>query len=334
MPTVRDVAQLANVSTATVSRVLNNHHNVADETREAVLRAAKELGYAVERVRRAPQTSPSVLVLTRDTFQVHNAGIMGREFERNVWLGVHSYFGQRGIATRLQSAKLADSVAIEFAHDPSVSGLILLGGVIHQEFVEFLIEYDIPFVIVGAHLLPIQVNCVMADVFRGMREAVSHLIATGHRRIGFVNGPATTATSAEKLAAFQLEMELNGISFNPDCVVQSDFEPEQGYEQTLSLLEVCPDVDAVVFADDDIAIGGLKAIKETGRHIPDDVSVTGFGDYELARFVDPNLTTVHYDMYAMGRIAARRLAMLLAEPDDDPWLTLVPTSLVIRKSTR
>jgi len=334
MPTIRDIAKRADVSAATVSRVLNRHENVADDTRELVLRVAQEIGYNTERIRRAPTIASSVVVLTRDTFEVRDTGIRGREFEHTVWLGVHSFFGKHGIAARLQSIPLADTVTATSALDASVAGLVLLGGIIHQDFVSQLLELNVPFVVVGAHMLPLQVNCVMADVFRGMRAVVSHLITTGHRRIGFVNGPTTTSSSAEKLSALQLELGLNGLPFHHDCMVQSEFEPEAGYQQTLHLLDTYPEVDAIVYADDDIAIGGLKAIRETGRRIPDDIAVTGFGDYRLARFVDPNLTTVHYDMYAMGRIAARRLAMLMEEADDDRWLTLAPTFLVKRESTK
>ena len=88
-----------------------------------------------------------------------------------------------------------------------------------------------------------------------------------------------------------------------------------------------------MFADDAIAMGGIRALRDDGLRIPDDIAVTGFGDYELARFIEPALTTVAFDMHLMGRVAAKRLKMLLDEPDDDCWLVRIPTELVVRQST-
>ena len=114
----------------------------------------------------------------------------------------------------------------------------------------------------------------------------------------------------------------------------SDFSAESGYQHTHVLLDQCPDLDAIVFADDIIALGGMRAIKEQGYRIPHDIAVTGFGDYTMTDFTDPPLTSVQFDMYRMGVIAAQRLCMLFENPDDYPWLIRIPTSLVVRQSTQ
>ena len=335
MATVRDIAERAHVSIATVSRVLNDHPRVSEETRLIVLQAAQALGYSMERLRSTPQVSRSVLVLTREeAAETQNgASPAGGEFERRVWVGVHSYLEQQGIAVRLQHSTVSPEEARLHASDIGVSGLVLLGGVRERAFVKELQSLEIPFVIAGAHLRPMEVNCVMADVGQGIQQAMQHLIERGRQHIGFINGPSTTTTSAEKLDAYRLMLTLNHLPFDPDQVVVSDFSAESGYQQTLRLLQQNSDLDAVLFADDVIAMGGMRAIREHGYQVPHDLAVIGFGDYELAQFVSPALTSVHFDMHMMGVIAARRLCMLFDEPDDYPWLIRVPTSLIVRDST-
>lgn len=335
MPTVREIAQRAHVSIATVSRVLNGSPRVSDDARLAVMRAAQELGYSTDNRRSAPQVSRSVLVLTRE--QTSDDALPHQqaagEFERRVWVGVHSALEQQGIAARLQKSSVSIEEAKQHARDIGVSGLVLLGGVRDAAFVKELQSLSIPFVIAGAHLRPIEVNCVMADVGQGIQQVMQHLIERGRRAIGFINGPNTTTTSAEKYEAYRLSLCTHDLPFDPQRLTTSEFSAESGYQRTDQLLEQCPDLDAIVFADDVIAFGGLRAIRERGLRIPDDIAVSGFGDYELAGFASPSLTSVQFDMTMMGVITARRLCMLFDDPDDYPWLIRVPTSLVIREST-
>ena len=198
MTTVRAIAQRAHVSIATVSRVLNNHPRVSEDTRLLVLQAAQELNYPLEKLRSAPQVSRSVLVLTREETEQSTVETQyaGGEFERRVWVGVHSELEEKGIATRLQRSTVSVKEAEQHALDIGVSGLVLLGGVRDKAFVEALQAQGIPFVIAGAHLRPLDINCVMADVLMGMQQVMEHLIGLGRQRIGFVNGPTTTTTSA------------------------------------------------------------------------------------------------------------------------------------------
>lgn len=334
MATVRDIAKRANVSIATVSRVLNNHASVNDSIRYVVLQAADELGYPIQTARSKPQISPSVLVLTRAETHTNAAdGASVREFERRVWDAAHTVLETRGIAARLQQSSGSAEEALQYANDVSISGLILLGGIIQRDFAEQLLKHEIPFVVAGSRLEGLAINAVMVDVAQGIRDAASHLIAQGRQRFGFVNGPATTMTSPEKLDGLRLTLAQHNLPFNPAAMVAADFNPESGYLQTQQLLAQAPDVDAILYADDSIALGGLRALRESGRRVPDDIAIVGFGDYELVRYTDPQLSSVQFDMRLIGRMAARRLCMLLDEPDTDPWLMRVPALFVEREST-
>jgi LacI family transcriptional regulator len=328
MTTIKDIAKHAGVSIATVSRVLNNNAAVNEATRYTVLKAAQELDYPVDNLRSKNQINRTVLVVTREDDQsVPPSGQPGvREFERHVWSGVHSVLETRGIATRLQQSRMTLRDAEQYAHDVTISGLILLGGILDPDFVEHLLEFDVPFVVAGSHLQPLKINAVMTDVAQGVRQSVEYLVGTGRRHIGFVNGPSTTLTSLEKLEGLHMAFALLHH-------IISDFSADDGYRKTLELIHQAPDIDAIIYAEDTIAMGGMRALKEQGYTIPNDISIIGFGDYDIARYTDPALTTVQFDMRLMGRIAARRLSMLLDEPDDDQWLVRIPTSLIVREST-
>ena len=130
-----------------------------------------------------------------------------------------------------------------------------------------------------------------------------------------------------------MEFSLLGIPFKPQHIMSAHFSPEQGYLRTQELMANNPDLDAIIYADDMLAMGGARALQEAGRRVPTDVAITGFGNYEIARFAAPPLTSVHYDIFEMGKTAARRLKMLMDEPDDQNWLIKAPTMLKIRQSS-
>ncbi len=335
--TLRDVARLANVSPSTVSRVLNNYPYVGETTRELVLQAAQELGYPLTNLRRPfAKNTWTVLLLTR--FQCNKKiQDMTSGIERSISLGAQAVLDQVGITARIQHTLLGASdnpVQVpDYLRDPTVVGFILLGGVVDRHFLSMLQESRKPFVVAGAHVRPLDVNCVMADYRDGIEQVVLHLAEQGRRRLGLVNGLAATTSSEEKYKGFRLGLSLCGLDFRPERVVSGDFTSDAGYIQTLHLLKQAPALDAIVYADDNMALGGLHALRECGRRVPDQVAITGFYNYDVARYTDPPLTSVAFDMRAMGAIAAQRLKMLIDNPDDSAWSVLLPTSLVIRHST-
>lgn len=331
MPTINDIAREAGVSIATVSRALNDHPSVNESTKLAILQVAERLNYPIPNNATRQKVGRSVLIVVRqDKVGEHPEK---RDLENNVWNGVQATFNNTDIATRLQQSHMTLAEAKEYANDASVSGLILLGGIVNKAFAQHLRQSNLPFVVAGANLRDIESNAVMADVAHGIILALEHLITNNRQHIGFVNGPADTLTSAEKLDALRFTLYAHNLAFHRNQYVESKFSAEDGYRQTLQLISQNKQLDAIVFADDVIALGGIRALRENKIAIPSDIAVTGFGNYEIARFIDPPITTVAFDMQQMGRIAAKRLKMLLDEPDDDAWFIRVPTQLIIRQSS-
>ncbi len=334
MTTIREVAKRSSVSIATVSRVLNNHHSVSDDTRLLVLQAAQELGYPLPGDVGKLVVFRTVMVLMPQSTEPAGRGVsIDATFESVVWAGIEAVLSAKGVATKLQQSPMTPADADRFASEAGVAGLIMLGGVVANDFLGRLLELKVPLVLVGSHAQPLHTNYVMADVTGGIRQAIDHLVSRGRRRIGFVNGPPTTGTSPAKLDGFRLALAIHDLAYTDRAVVAAEFTPDSGYEQTAELLARCPELDAIVFGDDRMAIGGLKAIREAGYRVPQDMAVTGFGHLDIARYVTPALTTVEFNLQAMGRKAARRLYDLLEDPGDYPWGIIEPTSLVVGEST-
>lgn len=333
-PTVRQIAQQANVSPATVSRVLNDYPYVDDATRAAVLRTAEALGYTAKPAAHESFVTKSVLLLLRIGETVRETEVLASHgIESSIHAGAQPILEQHGFVVRLQRTRMDPEEAQLYTSAPDVRGLIFTGGVVNRDLLGALQHSGLPLVVTGSHVNPLPVNAIMAAYLDGMAALVGHLLATSRRRIALVNGPCTTTSSEEKENGFRLALARYGIAGEPVCVSCGDFDAGSGYAMTQRLLAEAPDVDAIAYASDTMAIGGISALREAGRRVPEDVAVTGFYDYDIARFTDPPLTTARVDFQAMGAIAARRLLMLMNEPDGQAWTIVTPCPPVVRASS-
>jgi DNA-binding LacI/PurR family transcriptional regulator len=333
-PTVRQIAEQANVSASTVSRVLNDYPYVDEGTRVSVMRVAEALGYPLKATVRPAQAVKTILLLARTDDASREAEIFASSgIEGPIHRAAQPILEHHGFTVRLQRTRMDPHEAELYAGDPSVNGLIFMGGIVNRELIVALQRVGLPFVVAGAHVNPLQVNCVIADYLEGMARIVEHLLTSGRRRIALVNGPCTTTSSEEKEKGFRLALARQTIAVEPGFIHCGDFEVSSGYTMTQQLLERNADVEAIAYASDSMAIGGINALRESGRRVPDDVAVTGFYDYDFARFTDPTLTTVRVDFLTIGAIAARRLWMLMSEPDGQTWTIVTPCSLIIRASS-
>ena len=334
--TIRDVAHRANVSISTVSRVLNDHPHVDDDTRQAVWKIASELDYPMSKLRgNVPKASRSIIFLShyqQDSPIPSDVKVSGIE-QLVVW-GAQSVFERKGIATYTHKLIMNVGEISALLDKNPVDGVIFLGGIYNYDLLQWFQEQVIPFVTAGAHAYPLNVNAVMANYVQGMGYAIKHLAEKGRSHICLVNGPTTTKTSEEKYKGLRLGLSLQNLPYEDYQTSQGNpFDIESGYIATLRLLACSKPIDAIIYADDGMAMGGLKAIKESGRKVPDDIAVIGFHNYEYARFADPALTTIGFDMQMMGRLAAQRLELLMDGASDDCHMMVVPTSLIIREST-
>lgn len=333
--TVRQIAARANVSPSTVSRALNNHPHVDEATRTLVLEAARTLGYGALPTQRAARSLRTVLVLLREIGQFvpvqPDAAPMG--MYNDIVRGLSPVLDKHGIVTHLWGTSMDPQEVHRSVVDLNVAGIVFVGGIVNRDFVASLQSARVPFIIVGSHVQPLQINCVMPDYLAGIQAVVEHLADTGRRRIGFINGPSTTTSSAEKQRGFRLGLALRDLPFLDTVIAARDFSAAAGEEATRRLLQRCPDLDAIAYASDEAVPGGLSALRNAGRSVPDDIAVTGFYSYDISRFTNPPTTTVHTDWVLAGQLAGRRLCMLCNEPDDLAWTTVFPVTLLARQSS-
>ena len=332
-PTIDDVAGLAGVSKGTVSFVLNNRPGVAPDTRERVLAAAAELGYRPSHRARALSYSRAFalgLVMARP------AELLGADpFFPAFIAGVETELAKVGHALVLRVVtggwdEEADGYR-QFAADGRVDGVFLSDLRVGDDpRLELLQELRLPAVTLQTPDTSLAFPAVNLDERTGIRAAVEHLAALGHRRIAHVAGPQQLVHGQRRRDAWADTLRDLGLPPGPEVV--GDFTAAGGAAATRRLFQDSELPSAIVYANDLMAIAGATAAHERGLSIPDDLSVTGFDDTELARHVHPPLTTVRMDALAMGRAAARTLLQLV-EKGSAESVELPPAELVLRRST-
>ncbi len=337
--TIGDVARRAGVSTATVSRVLAGLGGAGLETRERVLDAARELGYRPSGVARS---------LKRRTTQTLGLIITDIEnpFFPQLVRAVEDVAREHGFALLLCNA--TDDVDREASYldllvDRRVDGVIIAVSGLGARHGEWLAEPPLPIVLVNTVAPGLPHPSIASDSVDGGRQAGTHLLDLGHRRIGILTAGARNADAPARVAGVRKALAAFGL--DPDTAPVVFGEPDVGGGETAlcQLLELAPDTTGVVAYNDLMAIGAMRAIRASGRMVPGDISVVGFDDVAIAAYTDPPLTTVAQSIAELGRWAVERLVERLAstEPDRDADggrdhvvpRTVLPVRLVARGSS-
>jgi LacI family transcriptional regulator len=339
--TLYDVARLAGVSTATVSRVVHGQDRVRDSTRARVLRVIDQLGYVPDGAaqslsRRRKNVIGLVCVERQSPRQQYDIESMSLLFYDEILRGVEARI-------RDHDWSLLISYLEEAARDPDlprlltlsaqVDGMLIGEGVVPSEFLARLAK-RLPVVVIAGNPDERAADVVMADNRSGSAALVSHLIEVhGRRRLYHVDGPPSAPDAKERRLALA---EL--VAANPQCRLvgssQGSFTVRSGEEAGAQLLAACGEQlpDAVVCANDLMAIGVLRAFARAGVRVPEQAAVVGFDDIFPASLCVPPLTTVHQPMRLLGERACTRLLDRIARPSMSPKVELLPTELVLRSS--
>lgn len=333
--TIRDIADLAGVSIATVSRVLNDRPDVAPETRESVLQVVREHGFSTNRGATARSTP---IASTR-------AGSIGLTLP----LVNDAYFGPMlsGAAEALYEADMRIVLCPTLhEHDREVSlverltrggstdGAIFVLPEEREDELRNLRRAGYPLVVVDPREKPPEgIPCVSAMHASGAKQATEHLLELGHRRIGAIAGSPGWYATEERLIGFRGALAAAGILLAPELIVYSDWRTPRGTEAAEQLLSL-PEPPTAIFAfNDNVAIGALNAARRRGLTVPDDLSVVGFDDVFSAEIVMPTLTTVRQPLAEMGRMGVSLLLRILDGQRVDAVRLELSTTLVVREST-
>jgi DNA-binding LacI/PurR family transcriptional regulator len=328
-PTLEAVAALAGVSRATAGRVLSGSTTVAEESREAVQRAAQELGYVTNRAARA--------LMTRRSGSI---AFVVAEPEERFFADPHFSLVLRGAhaAVAEHDVQLVFSIVHgdaererfeRFARAGHLDGAILMSLHGDHPLPRTLQAAGIPVILMGRPMVPIDgVGYVSSDNVGGGRLAAARLVEGGRTRLATISGPRDMTAALDREDGFLGELARQGMT---GVSVEGDFSMESGRRAMAELLETHPDVDGVFAASDLMALGAFQAIADAGRTIPDDVAVVGYDDSPLAATVRPGLTTVRQPVVDMGATLAK-LLLRTVEDGTPVGTVLVPTDLVARSS--
>jgi LacI family transcriptional regulator len=322
--TIRDVARRAQVSVASVSRVLNRQDNVSKETRDRVDEAVRELGYV-------PHAGARSLSLARtNAIGVVLPDFQG-EFLSEIVRGMDRVASRRGYMLLLSNVHAGNehSANAMRAMRGRVDGLIVLAPHLSEHELVEALPAGTPAVLintrdpVGGH------PAVRIDNPAGARAVAEHLVALGRKRIVHIAGAAGNVEAQERADAFRTALDAqDGVSIE---LVQGDFSEESGEAAIEALLRSGQKFDAVFAANDMMAIGALQALRQAGVRVPEDVAVVGFDDIPLARHM--GLTTVRVRIAELGERALDRLLSMLAGEQDSNGQELHMPELVIRSTT-
>jgi LacI family transcriptional regulator len=327
--TIKDVARLAGVSVATVSRVLNSSAPVQAETRARVLQATKELRFA-------PNASARSLSRRR-------AGALGvilpdlyGEFFSELLRGIDQE-AQRAGHSLLVSSSHHDSRGVGAAVRAMrgrVDGLLVMAPEIPGEALDAALPDGLPVVLLN-RAPGVAAASVMVDNYGGAHAMTQHLLSLGHRRIGFLAGAANNADSDERERGFQDALRDAKVSHERELCVRGDFAEEGGWRGARALLSLAIPPSVIFAANDAMAVGALSALRDAGVDVPGQIGVVGFDDIPVARFLHPPLTSVRVGIATLGERGAELLLQALAErspPRTPPRSVVLPTELVVRGS--
>jgi LacI family repressor for deo operon, udp, cdd, tsx, nupC, and nupG len=327
--TMKDVATLAGVSLATVSRTLSAAAEVSPRLSRRVEAAARSLDYAVNINARGlrGKSSGLVVVLLPDIANPFFSALLQGIEEQARSHDMAVLIGDTGV-----DRVIAETYWRRLVDGQRADGIILLNG-----FVPFppekLVVADYPTVVVSERIAGLDAPLVGIDNVAAAFDAVSYLARLGHRRVAHICGPSDNVLTAERLEGYQKAVEANDLERWPEAVQPGDFSIRAGRAATARLLAASPRPTAVFTANDEIAIGAVMEAKAQGLRVPEELSVVGFDDIEMGQICDPPLTTIYQPRREMGRKALETLARLVEAPEKPVGDTLLDYKLVVRDST-
>ncbi|MEY9876393.1 DNA-binding LacI/PurR family transcriptional regulator [Streptacidiphilus sp. MAP12-33] len=329
--TLVDVAKVAGVSRATVSRVVNGNASVAPSLREAVERAIAETGYTPNLAARSlvTRTTGSIALAVSDM----SAGqIFADPFFGRVVSGVTQAVRPRGVQVVLAIVDDEPSrrQLINFLRQGHVDGVVLVSTHADDPLPAALAEARVPAVLFARPSEPLPISFVELDQRAGVFLAVDHLVALGRRRIAHASGPLDTPAGRERYAAFRERLAHHGLT--EAAHVEGDFTQAGGGVAMRALLAAAPDADAVFVASDLMALGAVAVLHRAGIAIPDRMALVGFDDSSAALTCDPPLTTVRQPVESMAGQMAELLLEQIAAPERTLQSRVFQPTLVVRES--
>lgn len=330
MTTIREVAQQAHVSVATVSHVINRTRYVDPETEGRVRAAIKQLGYR-----------PNLLARGLRRRETHTIGLVVPDNSNPYFAEVARVIEDSGF-TKGYSVILCNtdwsedklSTYVDVLLSKQVDGLILMASGDRLDPLQHILEAHVPVVVVGRDTGELPVHQVLIDNEQGGYLAGQYLTQLGHRRIGCVAGPGDETPSWGRIVGFRRALEDAGVALAPEAIIPGDFRPSGGETAMRLLLERDLGLTAIFAANDLTAFGVINALQRANLRVPRDVSVIGFDNIGLSAMMQPALTTIAQPGFEIGQATVDLLLQQIAGEHDQPARIIFPTTLIERDSCR
>lgn len=327
-PTIYDVSRLSGVSTATISRAFSEPEKVREGTRRKVYEAAAALHYSPNAIARAmarQRTDKIAFLICKK-----GATILD-EFYASICEGIMRETNGSDYLLLISTAE-DWSQASATAQSKQVEGVIL-GGDAQAELVSEFQSKNVAVVLVNNRMAGFDLPCVVSDERGGVRQAVEHLMERGHRRIGMLAGRLAPYITSQRYSAFLEVMADHGLPVRDEDIKMCDLDIRDATRAAQELLDR-PDRPSAIFAANDIiAAATVKAAARLHLRVPEDLAVVGYDDSTACALTEPELTSVHIDCRQMGQLCVERLKAVLCGEEHVPRLTVVPTRLVVRRSS-
>jgi LacI family transcriptional regulator len=326
--TIKDVAKLAGVAVSTASYALNNVNKVSPATMKKVQEAARELnymknGFASDLKRTKTNT---IALILRD---------LSGPFYSELIKGVQEVTTANGYdLIACSSVGGAQSTAAKFLKEKRVDGAIILAHNITNDIILESAREGFPIVVLDRKINHKFVYQVEVDNFHGGYAATEYLINKGYREVGYVSGPMNSHDNQMRFDGYMAALKEHGIQYQNKWKLSGDFTREGGYRATKMLIAQRQLPEAIFYANDEMAIGGLQAFKENKISVPDDISIIGYDDIQMAEYVNPPLTTVRQPKYEVGALAVHVVFQALAKEDTVENYYNLSTEIVERKSVK
>jgi len=328
--TIKDVAELAGVHPSTVSRVINDDSRISEKTREKVFLIIKKLGY-----------TPNAIARGLKTKRTHTLGMLipdiTNPFFAEIARGVEDAANKNDfniILCNTDDRLKKERTYLEILRGKRVDGLILGTAHIKDKSILELEKNNFPYILVSRNIEGLDKNCVIVDDEAGGIMAAEYLIKLGHRRIAHITGPLKTRSALNRLKGYKLTLKKHEIEYEDELVGEGDFRIKGGYQVMKRFLKLAEPPTAIFAANDLLALGAMQAIQKKNFHIPEDFSVIGFNDIELASFVYPALTTIRQPMLEMGALAVKMLLRIIEEGEFNQRKIVLKPKLIIRESCK
>lgn len=327
MSNIKDVAKLAGVSTATVSRALANNYPVAEKTKSKVMEAIQTLGYEPNGMARnlRKMETKTVIVLVPD---------LQNPFFFEVIRGMEDVAAQEGYHIFLGNTNNnveREREYIQLLNERMADGLILTTARVEKDYIVELSKKK-PLVLACEYVEGTEIPSVSIDNVSSARKAANHLLAAGHKRVAYLSGPMNVVLSRDRMNGYLQALHSKEIPVDELLIQEGDFSFESGYLLARKLLSLPAPPTAIFAASDEMAIGAMKAVKEARLSVPKDVAIVGFDNIHMSTVVEPALTTISQPKYVIGRTAMEMLLNLIRKVPVSRQQTVLPDELIVRES--